>query len=116
MLPQEIIRRKRDGGTLVAEDIAAFVKGITDGSISEGQIAALAMAVFFNGMTRAEAVALTVAMRSGEVSVVTPFRYTRLICALILSVIVFGERPDIWTLAGAGLIILAGVAALTRSR
>lgn len=68
MLPQEIIRRKRDGGTLAAEDIAAFVKGITDGSVSEGQVAALAMAVFFNGMTRAEAVALTVAMRdSGSV-------------------------------------------------
>ncbi len=58
MLPQEIIRRKRDGGALAAADIAAFVAGLTDGSVSEGQVAAFAMAVFFNGMDRAEAVAL----------------------------------------------------------
>lgn len=68
MLPQEIIRTKRDGGEIDPEHIAAFVAGLTDGSVTEGQVAALAMAVFFNGMTRAEAVALTVSMRdSGEV-------------------------------------------------
>ena len=60
--------------------------------------------------------ALTSAMRTGEVGAVTPFRYTRLVFAMIAGIAVFGERPDIWTLAGAGLIILAGVAALTRSR
>ncbi len=60
--------------------------------------------------------ALTIAMRTGEVGAVTPFRYTRLVFAMIAGIAVFGERPDIWTLAGAGLIILAGVAALTRSR
>lgn len=68
MLTQELIRTKRDGGEIDAEHIAAFVAGLTDGSVTEGQVAALAMAVFFNGMTRAEAVALTVSMRdSGEV-------------------------------------------------
>ena len=68
MLPQEIVRRKRDGGTLSPEEIAAFVAGLTDGSFSEGQVAALAMAVFLNGMRREEAVALTLAMRdSGAV-------------------------------------------------
>ncbi|WP_417422925.1 thymidine phosphorylase [Hoeflea sp.] len=68
MLPQEIIRAKRDGGELDPADIADFVRGLTDGSVSEGQVAALAMAVFFNGMSRAEAVALTLSMRdSGEV-------------------------------------------------
>lgn len=68
MLPQEIIRTKRDGGELDRVQIAAFIAGLTDGSVSEGQVAALAMAVFFNGMTRAEAVALTLSMRdSGEV-------------------------------------------------
>ncbi len=68
MLPQEIVRTKRDGGELDREQIAAFIAGLTDGSVSEGQVAALAMAVFFNGMTRAEAVALTLSMRdSGEV-------------------------------------------------
>ena len=68
LLPQEIIRKKRDGLALSHEDISAFVRGITDNTISEGQIAALAMAVFFNGMNRDEAVALTLGMRdSGTV-------------------------------------------------
>ncbi|WP_319530567.1 thymidine phosphorylase [uncultured Cohaesibacter sp.] len=68
MLPQEIIRKKRDGGTLSAEEIQFFVKGITDGSVTEGQISALAMAVFFRGMEFEERVALTLAMRdSGTV-------------------------------------------------
>ena len=68
VLPQEIIRKKRDGGRLTAEEIAFFVAGIGSGAVSEGQISALAMAVFFNGMERGEAVALTLAMRdSGTV-------------------------------------------------
>ena len=61
-LPQEVIRAKRDGGSLEAAQIEAFVAGITDGSISEGQAAALAMAVFFQGLSRPECVALTRAM------------------------------------------------------
>lgn len=61
-LPQEIIRKKRDGGVLSAEEITAFIDGLTRGQISEGQAAAFAMAVFFNGMTRAETIALTRAM------------------------------------------------------
>lgn len=68
MLPQELIRTKRDGGELVADDIERFVAGIVDGSVTEGQTAAFTMAVFFRGMTRAECVALTTAMmHSGEV-------------------------------------------------
>ena len=68
MLPQEIIRKKRDGETLHPDEIAFMVRGLTDGSVSEGQVAAFAMAVFFKGMSRPEAVALTSAMRdSGTV-------------------------------------------------
>ncbi|MFD2367683.1 thymidine phosphorylase [Pseudoduganella sp. GCM10020061] len=67
-LPQEIIRRKRDGLALSAEEIQFFVRGITDNSVSEGQIAALAMAVYFNDMNMDERVAFTLAMRdSGQV-------------------------------------------------
>ncbi|OHV80558.1 thymidine phosphorylase [Ensifer sp. LCM 4579] len=67
MIPQEIIRKKRDGSALEAAEIAAFVNGLAEGSISEGQVAAFAMAVWFSGMARAECVALTLAMRdSGE--------------------------------------------------
>ncbi|RED50863.1 thymidine phosphorylase [Aestuariispira insulae] len=68
MLAQEIIRKKRDGKALSNEEIAFFVKGITENSVSEGQIAALAMAVFFNGMTMDERIALTRGMmHSGTV-------------------------------------------------
>lgn len=68
MLPQEMIRKKRDGQALSKEEVLAFAKGIGDGSISEGQIAAFAMAVFFRGMTLDERVALTEGMRdSGSV-------------------------------------------------
>ena len=67
-LPQEIIRAKRDGNELTAEELEFFVRGFTDGSIAEIQAAAWAMAVFLRGMTRAETVALTLAMRdSGRV-------------------------------------------------
>ncbi|ATN32490.1 thymidine phosphorylase [Rhizobium sp. ACO-34A] len=68
MLPQEIIRKKRDGGILTPEEIAGFIEGLSKETISEGQVAAFAMAVFFRGMTPEEIVALTLAMRdSGEV-------------------------------------------------
>ena len=68
LLAQEIIRIKRDGGTLDATHIDKFVLGLTDGSWSEGQAAAMAMAIFQRGMSRAECVALTQAMRaSGDV-------------------------------------------------
>jgi drug/metabolite transporter (DMT)-like permease len=60
--------------------------------------------------------ALTRAMRTGEVSVVTPFRYTRLVFALILAVAFLGERPDLATLAGSALIVAAGVYTLLRAR
>ena len=62
ILPQEIIRKKRDGGTLSAGEIAEFIDGLSGERISEGQAAAFAMAVFFNGMSREETVALTRAM------------------------------------------------------
>ncbi len=60
--PAELIRRKRDGANLTAEEIAGLVAGIVDGSMSEGQVAAFAMAVYFRGMARDECAALTRAM------------------------------------------------------
>jgi thymidine phosphorylase len=68
MLPQEIIRKKRDGGTLTEAEIAFMIEGLIKNTVSEGQVAAFAMAVFFRGMTMPERIALTVAMRnSGSV-------------------------------------------------
>ena len=58
--------------------------------------------------------ALTEAMRTGQVAVVTPLRYTRLLFALIIGMTVFGERPDLATLAGSALIVVCGVLLLSR--
>lgn len=57
MLPQEIIEKKRNGQKLAPDDIEEFVKGIDDWSISDGQIAALTMALLINGMDTDEMIA-----------------------------------------------------------
>ena len=68
MLPQEIIRKKREGRQLDPAEIAFMVEGLTDGSVREAQVGAFAMAVFFRGMSMEERIALTRAMtRSGTV-------------------------------------------------
>ena len=76
MLPAEVIRRKRDGHALVARRRSRFlVRGIADGSLSDAQVGALAMALFIRGTEPAERVALTEAMRdSGTVLRVGPRR------------------------------------------
>ncbi len=53
--------------------------------------------------------ALTAAMRVGEVSVVAPFRYSRILFALVAGAVVFGENPDRWTLLGATITVAAGL-------
>ncbi|CAM3014336.1 thymidine phosphorylase [Vibrio rarus] len=62
-LPQEIIRKKRDGEILTADEINFFIQGVANNRVSEGQIAAFAMTIFFNEMTMPERIALTCAMR-----------------------------------------------------
>ena len=60
--------------------------------------------------------ALTAAMRMGDVGVITPFRYTRLVFALILGVALFNERPDGYTLIGSAIIVASGIYTLIRGR
>jgi len=60
--------------------------------------------------------ALTLAVGIGEIAYVTPFRYTRLVFALAIGYTFFGERLDALTLAGAGLVVGAGVYTLWRER
>jgi thymidine phosphorylase len=68
VLAQELIRRKRDGLELAADEVAWLARGIADGSVSDAQVGALAMAIVLRGMSPAERVALTTAMRdSGDV-------------------------------------------------
>ena len=64
MLFTDVIRTKRDGGTLTDHEIQFFVDGLADESIPAEQVSALAMAVVFNSMTFDEASKLTLAMAS----------------------------------------------------
>jgi drug/metabolite transporter (DMT)-like permease len=58
--------------------------------------------------------AIVAAMRVGDVAVVTPFRYSRIIFALILGITVFDEKVDRWTLIGAAIVIASGLYTLIR--
>lgn len=60
--------------------------------------------------------ALTAAMRTGELTVVAPFRYTRLVFAMVLGVLIFGERPDGITLLGSAIVVLSGIYTIIRER
>ena len=63
----ELIERKRDGGTLTAEEIDALVQGYTKGDVPDYQMSAFCMAVVWHGMDARETAALTASMmRSGE--------------------------------------------------
>ena len=54
-------------------------------------------------------------MRTGEIATVTPFRYTRLVFAMLLGILVFAERPDAATLAGSAVIVASGLYTLFRT-
>jgi drug/metabolite transporter (DMT)-like permease len=83
------------------------------GSLPDGRGAAFMAAAIVCGI--AGYYAITSAMRLGEVAVVTPFRYTRLLFALVLGFAVFGERPDAATLLGGAVIVASGVYTILRS-
>ena len=55
-------------------------------------------------------------MRVGEISFVAPFRYTSLLFAIVLGVLVFNEWPDLWTWTGSGLVVGAGLYTILRER
>jgi drug/metabolite transporter (DMT)-like permease len=56
------------------------------------------------------------AMRHGDIGLVAPFRYTSLLWAIVLGLVVFGDLPDFWTLVGAGIVVGAGLFTLWRER
>lgn len=60
--------------------------------------------------------AVTAAMRVGEVSFVTPFRYSRMVFALFAAVLIFGERPDSMMLIGTAIIVASGLYTVWRER
>ena len=59
---------------------------------------------------------LVLATRKGDIPVISSFRYSRLIFAILLGMIVLGERPDKLTILGASIIVAAGYYTLWRER
>ena len=59
---------------------------------------------------------ITSAMRIGDASAVAPFRYSRIVFALVIAYLVFDERPDLMTWAGVGLIVGSGIYTFWRER
>ena len=96
---------------MVAGGVLWAIDGFALAPMGARAVGALSLAALFGVAAYA---ALTQAMRMGEIGFVAPFRYTRLIFALILAVLVFGERPDIWVLSGAALIVAAGLYSFLR--
>lgn len=78
-----------------------------------GDWTTLGLAIF---ATIAGYYAITAAMRVGEISAVTPFRYSRLVFGLVLGLIIFHERPDALSYVGTALILAAGLYSAWRER
>ena len=78
---------------------------------------ALWMTVFAASVTVSIAYwTVTAALRIGEISAVAPYRYTRVIFALSIAWIAFGERPDLWVWVGLAIIIGSGLYSFWRER
>ncbi len=54
------------------------------------------------------------AMRVGEIAAVSPFRYTSLLMAILLGLVIFGDWPDMWTWVGSALVVGAGIYTIWR--
>lgn len=59
-------------------------------------------------------VSAVAAMRVGEIAAVSPFRYTSLLAAIVLGLVVFGDWPDLWTWVGSALVVGAGIYTIWR--
>jgi len=97
---------------IVAGVVLMVVFGETP-RLPTGQVGLLLVGAALFGVLAYHAV--TVAMRVGQVAVVAPFRYTRLVFAMGLGALIFDERPDLQTWAGAALIVGSGLFTLLAS-
>jgi drug/metabolite transporter (DMT)-like permease len=102
-------------GLMAVTVLGAGMLGVTGGgrAVSGSEALILFGAVVFG---TAGYWAVTSATRTGEVSVVAPFRYSRLVFSMSLGVVFLAERPDALTLFGAGLIVASGLYAFARER
>lgn len=93
--------------------VALIWLAVSGGPIWPAPEAALLLALMVLALSLAFFL-VTAALRRGEVSAIVPFRYTRLVFAMVLAMVFLGERPDAWVIGGALLIIGSGLYALLR--
>ncbi|NJS39984.1 MAG: DMT family transporter [Rhodobacteraceae bacterium] len=91
--------------------IGATVQGVQPlGMIEAGKVLGAGLFLIVGYLTS------VMAMRSGDIGLVAPFRYTSLLWAIVLGLLVFGDLPDGWTLLGAAIVVGAGIFTLLRER
>ena len=102
-------------GLMAVTVLGAGMLAVTGGgrAVSAVEVVILLGAVVFG---TAGYWAITSATRTGEVAVVAPFRYSRLVFSMTLGVVFLTERPNALTLVGAGLIVASGLYAFARER
>ena len=97
------------GGVTLTGLALSLVQGWVMPSLAQVLLLAAAGAILTVGYVSAVA-----SMRVGEMSYVAPFRYTSLLVAILMGLIVFGEWPDLWTWAGSALVVAAGIYTILR--
>lgn len=91
------------GVTLVAGIAALFETWQPMGTFNFAYLAAAAIFILVGYVTSVSA------MRYGEIAFVSPFRYTVLIWALVIGILVFNNFPDGWTMVGTAIVVGTGV-------
>lgn len=102
-------------GFAVLIPAGAILLAWTGGAAAPSPAISLRLALTI-GVGVAAYLALTAAMRIGEVAAVTPLRYTRLVFALLIGVLLLGERPDALTLIGAAIVVGSGLVTILAGR
>lgn len=97
----------------VAVTGSAFLLSFAEGWVRPS-LSQLGLLILGGGFLTVGYMSAVATMRVGEISFVAPFRYVSLVVAILLGLIVFGEWPDPWTWAGAGLIVTAGIYSIWR--
>ncbi|MDA7738465.1 DMT family transporter [Amylibacter sp.] len=112
-VPSTIVSFQAFASLIIAGGILIFLSDQKIVSLDENQIYFVLGGIIFGVIGYYCIVAST---RIGEAGVVTPFRYSRLLFAIIIGFLFFNERPDFYTLLGASIVIMTGIYTVLRER
>ncbi|MDC0121869.1 DMT family transporter [Amylibacter sp.] len=112
-VPSTIVSFQAFASLIIAGGILIFLSDQKIVSLDENQIYFVLGGIIFGVIGYYCIVAST---RIGEAGVVTPFRYSRLLFAIIIGFLFFNERPDFYTLFGASIVIMTGIYTVLRER